>query len=165
MKVLPQWDGPLFMSMLRSLNRHSSDERGLAPHKPIVLFLAVQRLQETGSSVLIYEKEFTLIRVLIRDFDSNGTPSSDYPFWYLQNDKLFEVSYIPPLRMRKGKEFPPHASLMKSKAIGKIPFWIEQLLRKDAELRDQALRHISKKCLGVELEILQGLYAELSSKN
>ena len=132
------------MSMLRSLNRHSSDERGHAPHKPIVLFLAVQRLLETGSSVLIYEKEFTLIRALIKDFDSNGTPSSDYPFWYLQNDKLFEVSYIPPLRMRKGKEFPPHASLMKSKAIGKIPFWIEQLLRKDEELRGQALRNISK---------------------
>lgn len=151
--------------MLRNLNRHSSDDRGLAPHKPIILFLAVQRLLESGSSVLIYEKEFALIQALIKSFDSNGRPSSDYPFWYLQNDKLFEVSYIPPLRMRKGKEFPPHASLMKSKAVGKIPFWIERLLRKDAELCGQALRHISKKCLGVELEVLQGLYAELSSKN
>lgn len=152
------------MSMIRNLNRHSSEERGLAPHKPIVLFLAVQRLQETGSSALIYEKEFPLIRAFIKHFDSNGAPGADYPFWYLQNDKLFDVSYIPPLRMRKGKEFPPHASLIKSKAVGKIPFWIEQLLRKDTELSGQALRHISKKCLGVELDVLEGLYSELSSK-
>lgn len=150
--------------MIRNLNRYSSEERGLAPHKPIVFFLAVQRLKETGSSILIYEKEFSLIRVLIKHFHGNGSPSADYPFWYLQNDKLFDVSYIPPIQMRKGKDFPPHASLIEAKAIGKIPFWIEQLLRKDTELSSQALRHISKKCLGVELDALHGLYLELSSK-
>jgi predicted restriction endonuclease len=164
MKVLPQWDGSLFMSMVRNMNRHSSEDRGPSPHKPIVLFLAIQRLRETGSSALIYEKEFPLIRALIKSFDSNGSPGADYPFWYLQNDKLFDVSYVPPLRMRKGKEFPPHTSLIQSNAVGKIPFWIEQLLRKDTDLISKALRHISEKCLGFELDALESLYSKLSSK-
>jgi len=164
MRTVPEWNGALILSIVRKIKRHVSEDRGPSPHKAIVLFLAIQRLAKTSSSLIDYEKDFSIIRALIKSYELQDSTGSDYPFWYLQNDHVFEVFYTPPIRMRKGKEFPPHRSLIDAGAVGKLPFWIEQVFRRDPELREQALRLIARHLIGTDLEVLRENYFRLVLK-
>ncbi len=84
------------------------DER--APHKPLLLLLALARLQRGEPRLVAFEEVEPVLRRLLIDF---GPPRRsvhpEFPFWYLQNDEgLWEVSQreqlqrVASIRKRKG---------------------------------------------------------------
>jgi hypothetical protein len=128
----------------------------MKPHKALLLILILERFKKTQVSIVRYEEIAEDLKRVIRAFSDGQQAHADYPFWYLQNDHLLEVFYEPPLRFRKDKDFPPHQALLKSKAAGKLPLWIEKLLKKDPSLADRIQKLAAQQYVGRTLDEVLG---------
>ena len=66
------------------------DER--APHKPLLLLLALARLQRGDDRLMLFEDVDTKLAALLRDFGpARKTTHPELPFWYLQTDGIWEL--------------------------------------------------------------------------
>ena len=69
----------------------NADER--APHKPLLVLYAIGKLLRDGSRLLPYSEIDDNLGNLLREFGSRQTNyGTQYPFWRLQNDEIWEIS-------------------------------------------------------------------------
>ena len=92
-----------------------------APHKPLLLLLALGRLSQGSSSSIPYQELAPQLEALLREFGpSRQSYHPEYPFWRLQNDGLWVVSSDSPMRSRKSNSDPPKSELLEKHAVGRL---------------------------------------------
>lgn len=111
----------------------SGDQR--APHKPLLLLLALANVQRGGPRL----RPFTDIESpLNRLLEEYGPPrrrhQPRYPFWHLQSDGLWEVVGHAPLGGYSAASDPPVALLRDESTRGGLPRSVDRLLRGDPAL-------------------------------
>lgn len=151
MRILPRWDESLLLSIVRNLGVYKG-AGSAKPHKALLLILILERFKQSQLSIVEYGDVATDLTRAIKCFSIGRQAHADYPFWYLQNDHLLEVFYVPPLRFRRDKDFPPHQALLKAKAVGKFPLWIEKILRKKPELVERIQKLAAQQYVGRPLD-------------
>jgi putative restriction endonuclease len=105
-----------------------------APHKPLLLLLALGRLSQ-GETALPFVEYEGILTELLREFGpSRQTYHPEYPFWHLQNDDLWQVSRDAPLRSVPSGNTPTQAELRESHAIGSLPEDVQEQLLGDPSL-------------------------------
>lgn len=129
----------------------------VAPHKPLLLLLALSRVKEGAPRFVDFNDIEQPLRDLIQQF---GTPRShvhpEYPFWRLQNDKLWEVVDAASFPTRKSNTDAPISALRARHAQGGLPELLDKALRKDPEgLRRLADAVASRFFPGDERTVLQ----------
>ena len=155
MRILPRWDESLLLSIVKNLSVYKGTV-GSKPHKALLLILILERFKQSQLSIVSYRDIAADLTRAIKTFSDGRQAHADYPFWYLQNDHLLEVFYNPPLRLRKGKDFPPHQALLRAEAVGKLPVWIEKLLRKRPELVERVQKLAAQQYVGRPLDEILG---------
>jgi putative restriction endonuclease len=104
-----------------------------APHKPLLLLMALGRLQRGEDRLVAFTEVEADLRHLLRKY---GPPRRayhpEYPFWRLQNDSLWEVPGGHRLATRKSNNDPPVTEMRK--VAGGLPEPIFHLLRDRPEL-------------------------------
>lgn len=92
-----------------------------APHKPLLILLALGRLSRGLDSVPFNECEETLTDLLREFGPSRKSYHPEYPFWRLQNDGLWEVVSTIQLTPRQSNSDPPKSQLRLGNAAGRFP--------------------------------------------
>lgn len=116
------------------LNRwNRGDEH--AVHKPLLALLALGRIQRNEPRLV----EFTAIEIQLRDLLRSFGPSRrsyhpEYPFWRLQNDKLWEICADGELEARKSNTDAKVSELRRLRARGGFLPDVDEALRKDQRL-------------------------------
>jgi putative restriction endonuclease len=77
-----------------SLKTHKKSDH-VAPHKPLLILLALSRLQAGEPRLLLYEELERDLKDLLTRFSKGANPRPQYPFWRLQNDMACELWEIP----------------------------------------------------------------------
>ena len=116
-------------------------QRGVeAPHKPLLLLLALGALQR-NERLLPFAKVEPLLESLLVRFGSQDSKARPlYPFWRLQNDGLWEVLGAGDLKEWARNTDPKVTELRAKKVSGGFPIEIYSALRSDdALLRKVAL--------------------------
>jgi predicted restriction endonuclease len=159
MRVLPKWDKPFLITLIKNVSVYRGD-KGKNPHKALLLICVLEKFKHTQVSSVSYKEIYKPLKELISLYSKSKVIHPDYPFWYLQNDHLFEVFYKAEPKFRTGKDFPPHAELLKCEVMGKLPFWIEKLLRKDPNTINQLQKIIAAEIINDSLEsVLKNIYS------
>jgi putative restriction endonuclease len=115
---------------LRRIDDVATWKRGgqRAPHKPLLLLLALGRLQ-SGCREVAFKECRPLLTRLLREFGpSRRTHHPEYPFWRLQADGLWVVSSTGTLPRRASNTDPTAQALLRANAVGAFPREIEALL-------------------------------------
>lgn len=115
-----------------------------APHKPLLLLLYLGKVQR-GQDVIFFAECADELESLLREFGPpRKTHHPEYPFWFMRNDGLWEVTSDFPMTLRKGNANPPKRQLLASNARGRVPSAYTAILRRDAILfRDVTSRLLS----------------------
>ena len=127
-----------FLTALDSLNVW---KRGgvRAPHKPLLLLLALGRVSQDEKRLVRYEDVEARLRQLLERF---GPPRQvthpEFPFWHLQTDGIWEIPDRDSLPKKKGGRSVSAATLRKLGVQGGLPTGLDQLLRTDPELIETA---------------------------
>lgn len=130
-----------FLDTLSRLRRWSArGER--APHKPLLVLLALASVQRGESRLMRFDEVEEPLRRLLEDF---GPPRKSYhpefPFWHLQSDGIWEVE-ADDLEMRKGSSSPTVRSLREHEAEAGLVAEVYDNLRGDPRLLAQAAEEI-----------------------
>lgn len=105
-----------------------------APHKPLLLLLALGRLSR-GEATLPFSECEPQLTDLLREFGPGRQAyHPEYPFWRLQNDGLWVVSSTRPLASRRSNTDPPKSELRSGEAVGSFPEAIRERLLGDPSL-------------------------------
>jgi len=151
------------LEKIRDLNvwrRH--EER--APHKPLLLLLALGRLQNQCDRLVPFEEIDEQLGSLLEEF---GPPRRsvhpEYPFWRLQNDGLWEIEEKVHLTRRQGNTDPLRSELLRFHIRGGFPESIYRILKSDPRLVGQIARELLDAHFPDSLrdEILQSVGLEL----
>jgi putative restriction endonuclease len=124
-------------TILNSIQNLNVWKRGgqRAPHKPLLILLALGRLQRGEDRLAAYPDIENKLAELLREF---GPPREavhpEYPFWRLQRDGLWEVVETHPLRRRESNTDPLASELRRFHIPGGFPEHIDALFRQDPSL-------------------------------
>jgi len=93
----------------------------VAPHKPLLLLIAIARLQSGEPRLLTYQEiEPSMNELLLKYTKSKGKPHPEFPFWRLRNDmngELWEIPSAPSITQNDhGDVSPRHLIALKIKA-------------------------------------------------
>lgn len=107
-----------------------------APHKPLLLLWALGRCARGEDRVTAYADVHEGVRPLLVEF---GPPRrsyrTEYPFWYLRNDGLWEVHGVGDARVREGKaNEPTRGELLRVGATGGLVPEAYEMLRSEPRL-------------------------------
>ena len=109
-----------------------------APHKPLLLLLALGRLHRGEGRLIPYAE---VDRVLADLLEAFGPPRTrhhpEYPFWRLQNDGLWVLSQTEGLTRRRSNTDPTKRALLEQDVAGGFPAPLYDLLRREPGLVDQ----------------------------
>lgn len=107
-----------------------------APHKPLLILLAVAGMQR-GVRWLRFREVESSLQSLIREFGPprrSSAPKAHYPFWYLRTDGIWEVKNADEFLPRKGKGEPGAAELRRKDAYAGFSAPVYAELQGDPEL-------------------------------
>lgn len=107
-----------------------------APHKPLLLLLALGRLQRDGDDALRFVDVEADLSQLLREFGPPRTTSPGYPFHHLTNDGLWTVT----TKDGEGSPGSGLTELRNSGATGRLTPEFAQALRSDPQLLPQVVR-------------------------
>ncbi|MBJ6610750.1 MAG: hypothetical protein JG718_10360 [Candidatus Thiothrix moscowensis] len=62
-----------------------------APHKPLLLLLALARVQQGKSRLMSFTEIEVLLEKVITAFGPNRPPHPEYPFWHLKSEEIWEI--------------------------------------------------------------------------
>ena len=115
-----------------------------APHKPLLILLALARVQAGQPRMIRFSEIEATLRDLLRDF---GPPRSgyhpEYPFWRLQTDQLWEIAGHTTLVKRQSNSDPLLSELRRKEVVGGFPEQIYLLLQE----RPEVLREVAQRLL------------------
>ena len=110
------------------------DER--APHKPLLLLLAISKAVQGCPRLMSFAELDEPLRGLLERY---GPPRKsyhpEYPFWYLQNDGLWEIPAADQLPRRRGGTSAPRSVLLAEGVVGGLPEDVYQIVRQDPVTR------------------------------
>ncbi len=111
-----------------------------APHKPLLLLWALGRLSHGEPRLVPYTTVDAGLKPLLQEF---GPPRksyhTEYPFWYLRNDGLWEVTGVDAARVREGKASQPtKGELLRVEAAGGLTREAHDLFRANPALVREA---------------------------
>ena len=120
--------------------RHG-DQR--APHKPLLLLLALGRLSRGKPRLASYTHEIRkpLSRLLDRFGAQRKVVHAEHPFWRLRNDGLWEVPGDESLPTTSSGDVLPSA-LVENQTHGGFPEAVQRLLQRNPELVETAAAHL-----------------------
>ena len=119
----------------------SADRR--APHKPLLLLLAMAGVQKQLPRLRHYvEIEVELRRALSIFGRPSKHQSPQYPFWRLQNDKLWQVESDSPMSHRTSNTDPPRSQLISKNARGGLLQAYYDELFGNQELQSSLIHHL-----------------------
>lgn len=107
-----------------------------APHKPLLLLLALGRLQRDGDRALRFADIETDLGDLLREFGPSHPTSPGYPFHHLTNDGLWVVI----TKDGAGSPGSGLTTLRASEATGELATDFTRALRSDPHLLPQVVR-------------------------
>jgi putative restriction endonuclease len=126
-----------FLKMIRNVGVFSRDGRR-AVHKPLLLLLALARIQNEGIGKFQFSSVESKLRELIRTFgttSNSNTPNAHYPFWYLRSDGFWEVVWNGELLTRGGtKKEPTVVALRENSVLGGFTDEVYELLQANPTL-------------------------------
>jgi len=115
-----------------------------APHKPLLILLALGRLQASGTRLLPFDEIEEPLSRLLEEF---GPPRKSHhpelPFFHLTNDKVWEIDDQIPLQIRRGSRNPLRSELRKFRVAGGFPTALFQ----DLKSRPEAVRELARRIL------------------
>ena len=112
-----------------------------APHKPLLLLLALGRQSRGLTDPVPYEEVAPELEALLREFGpSRSTYHPEYPFWRLRNDGLWVVHSERPMRTREPNADPTRGELLAARATGQLDPAVASAVEKSPELL-QAIAH------------------------
>lgn len=115
----------------------------IAPHKPLLLLLAIARLIQGEDRILTFESVETTLREMLEKYGpARKSYHPELPFWHLQSDKIWQVSSAQPLAARKGSASPTRATLLKGHAEGGLKPEVFIELKSDPSFRDEIVRDV-----------------------
>ena len=108
------------VSILERFRSLSLWQRGSvrAPHKPLLVLLALGALARGERSLPFAEVEMKLSELLTEFGPSRRSQHPEYPFWRLQNDGVWVVSSDQPMVARHSNSDPRLSELRASHAVG-----------------------------------------------
>src|SRR5689334_1059947 len=90
-----------------------------APHKPLLLLYALAKCSRGESREIPYREVDQELRKLLIEFGpSRKSYHTEYPFWRLQNDGLWELQGVTGLQPRQSNTDVKKSELLKSNVIG-----------------------------------------------
>lgn len=114
-----------------------------APHKPLLLLLALGRLVAKGQTEMPFLEGEDELRRLLQEFGpQRQSYHPEFPFWHLQSDGLWVVPDADGIAFRTGGHSPSATELRRKKAVGGFPAPLIHLLGKDPDLIVEAARRI-----------------------
>jgi putative restriction endonuclease len=109
-----------------------------APHKPLLLLIALARVQRGEPRLVTYAEIQPLLKDLLRRYWSTRSAHPHYPFWHLQADDLWEVPERAELQAAsqhlKRSQDVPERLLLEGGARGGLPPILDAVLRGDPAL-------------------------------
>jgi putative restriction endonuclease len=103
-----------------------------APHKPLLLLLALRRVADGRPRLMAFPEVEPELRDLIERFGQiKGRANAGYPFWRLQADGLWEVAEASTFSSRKSNTDPTLTELRSRPARGGFPTGLDNALRAD----------------------------------
>lgn len=117
-----------------------------APHKPLLLLLALGRLSR-GVTTLPFDECETQLTELLREFGpSRKSYHPEYPFWRLRNDGIWTVNWDDmangPLPTRASNDDPPRSVLRAVHATGAFSEDLRRQLQADPKLISQVAQEV-----------------------
>ncbi len=100
-----------------------------APHKPLLLLLALGQFSQGKESLRFAEIEEQLTELLREFGPSRRAHRPEYPFWHLQSDGLWRVSSTTPLELREPTASPSGNQLRTAQAVGSLTEEVRVALR------------------------------------
>lgn len=130
------------LARFRALNIWTrGDER--APHKPLLVLLALARLQHGDGRWIAYDSIDEPLRRLLREFGpQRRSYHPELPFWHLRTDQVWEVPDASSYTMRKGASNPPRSELIAQHARGGFTEDVYRLLVSDPNLRREIAQEL-----------------------
>ncbi|MEQ1858871.1 MAG: phosphorothioated DNA-binding restriction endonuclease [Chthoniobacteraceae bacterium] len=114
-----------------------------APHKPLMLLLAIGSIQRGEQRLQSFEAvEPALVRAMELFGPAGRVPTPQYPFWRLQHDDLWEVEADGPMTLRKSSDDPTKRALIKGRARAGFLTNYFELLRADRNLQALVVHQI-----------------------
>ncbi len=115
-----------------------------APHKPLLVLLALGRLQSTGTRMLPFDQiEGPLTRLLEEFGPPRKSPHPELPFYHLSTDGVWEIEDDIPLQIRRGSKNPLKSELRKFKIAGGFTQPVFEVLKN----RPEAVRELARRIL------------------
>lgn len=127
------------LGLIQEIRTWKKEDRR-APHKPLLLLLALGRVQRGDPRWVRFSDVEEKLRGLLQSYGPpSDSPQPELPFWHLQSDELWEIPGGESLKKRKGKQLPLIGEMRRS-AKGGFPGDMDELLREDPELLRQVAR-------------------------
>ena len=138
-----------FLQRIRAI-RFARPDGMRAPHKPLLLLLALTRVQEGQCRLGQYERDVRdRLSQLLRDFGpARAKVNPQFPFWHLQNDGLWEIPEDDLARIRGGlgskgwSASPSDVALVEQGIRGGFPESAHRLLANRPDLVQRAAQAI-----------------------
>jgi putative restriction endonuclease len=114
-----------------------------APHKPLLLLLAIGNIQRGGKRLQYFEEiEPTLTRALELFGPSGRVATPQYPFWRLQHDDLWVVESDGVMVLRKSSDDPTKRALIEKRARAGFMTDHFDALRSDKLMQSQVIHQL-----------------------
>lgn len=105
-----------------------------APHKPLLALYALGNLLHNKNRMIPFEEVDKNLDILLREFGPvRLNYRTEYPFWRLQNDKLWEVSGADKIKLNKSGD-PKRMDLINCKVAGGFPAHLYAIFQADKTL-------------------------------
>ena len=85
-------DRQAIVEKFAALNTWRTKDGRRAPHKPLLVLHAIGRLLQGENRLTPFPKVDKRLRELLREFGPSGTIHTEYPYWRLQKDGIWEVA-------------------------------------------------------------------------
>lgn len=137
-----------------------------APHKPLLLLLALGKLLQNKSRMIPYKEIDKNLDILLREFGPvRMNYRTEYPFWRLQNDNLWEVSGAQEIELNKSGD-PQKADLINYRVAGGFPKHLFDTFQSDKKLLFKVVQELldSNFPSSIHEDILQSVGIDIESQ-
>ncbi len=101
-----------------------------APHKPLLLLYALGRLVTAGQRLIPFAEVAVDLRSLLLEFGPDRKAwHTEYPFWRLQNDGIWELTNIDQVELRHGQTDGKKSELLKYGVTGGFTVEVFEVLQ------------------------------------
>jgi len=113
-----------------------------APHKPLLILYALGKLLNGESRLIPFSEVDEVLGNLLKEFGPGGSrKGTEFPFWRLQNDRVWEIPAAHKVR-ETSKGDAVRSDLIRFDVTGGIVKGIARRIRKDSILMGEIIRNI-----------------------